>query len=115
MRIRWDPVQVMEAADQVEVQVAKIMKPLEQAKAAAEKGKEIPHLPEYVKYRFNAFLQEIERAVGGVERRDWSKDDGSTYLSKGSLHYRIDEIRKEVPKDALAEAKAQPALFKRAM
>ena len=110
MRIRWNPVQVMEAADELEGHVAKIVKPLEKAKAAAQQAETIPNLPDYVKYRFRSFVFEVERSIGQVHHMA-----GVDHFYQGLLKSRIADIRKEVPEDALAEAKAQPALFKRAM
>ena len=107
MRIRWNPKQVMDATVDLESQINKIIKPLKKAKAA----RGIPRLPDYVKYRFSAFVSEVERAIGGVEHTSWR--DGSKSLSEGALQLRISGIRQEVPKDALKEAMEQPELFSR--
>jgi hypothetical protein len=116
MRIRWNPVQVVEAADQLDVQVKKIAKPLMRARKLAEKGTEIPNLPDYVKYRFRAFMDDIERVIGGVEHTGYHWQDGQStsyqYTSRGSLEQGIEAIRKEVPEDALAEVRSRPPLFK---
>jgi hypothetical protein len=116
MRIRWDPVQVMDAADQLEGHVAKIVKPLQRARAAAEEAKRIPHLPDYVKQRLTSVMFDIERVIGGVERTSYVWEDGqsksSTYITEGSLQRGIEALRKQVPQDALKEAKAQPTLLK---
>ena len=112
MRIRWNPKEVMDATVELEGHINKIIKPLMKAKAAAEEARGIPRLPDYVKYRFNAFVSEVERAIGGEERTNWR--DGSKYLSEGAIQSRISGIRQEVPKDALKEAMEQPELFKRA-
>lgn len=119
MRIRWDPTQVMDAADELEGHVAKIVKPLQRACKTAEEAKNIPRLPEYVKQRLTAVMFDIERVIGGVEhtsyRWDGGKSEPYTYISEGSLQRGIEALRKQVPEDALKEAKAQPALLKVAM
>lgn len=116
MRIRWDPVQVMEAADQLEGHVAKIVKPLQRASAAAEEAKKIPNLPDYVKQRLTSLMFDIEQVIGGVEHAGYAWKDGksesSTYITEGSLQRGIEALRKTVPEDALKEAKAQPTLLK---
>ena len=116
MRIRWSPVQVMEAADELEGQVAKIVKPLQRASAIAEKAKTIPNLPDYVKQRLTSVMFDIERVIGGVERTGYNWEDGKSqpykYITEGSLQRGIEALRKQVPEDALKEAKAQPALLK---
>lgn len=119
MRIRWDPVQVMDAADELEAQVKKIVKPLQEARKMAEKAKEIPNLPDYVKQRLTAVMFDIERVIGGVERTGYVWKDGQSqsekYITEGSLQRGIEALRKTVPEDALKEAKAQPTLLKIAM
>jgi len=119
MRIRWDPVQVMEAADELEGHVAKIVKPLQRACKTAEEAKNIPHLPDYVKQRLTAVMFDIERVIGGVERTGYRWDGGKSesykYITEGSLQRGIESLRKQVPEDALKEAKSQPALLKTAM
>jgi len=116
MRIKWDPVQVMEAADQLEGQVKQIIKPLQRARAAAEQAKSIPHLPEYVKQRLTSLMFDIERVIGGIERTSYTWENGqsksSTYITKGSLQCGIEALRQQVPQDALKEAKAQRPLLK---
>ncbi len=119
MRIRWDPREVMEAADKLEGHVAKIVKPLQHASAAAQEAKNIPNLPEYVKQRLTALMFDIERVIGGVERTSYVWKDGQSqsekYITEGSLQRGIEALRKTVPEDALKEAKAQPVLLKTAM
>ena len=115
MRIRWSPVEVMDAADELEAHVEKIIKPLKKAQAAAEKAKGIPNLPQYVEQRFSAFLFEIERVVGGVRTGYKWENGGHTnyqYTSQGTLQLRIADIRKDVPEDALKEARSKPELLK---
>jgi hypothetical protein len=116
MRIRWDPVQVMDAADQLEGHVNRIVKPLEEARKAAEQARAIPNLPEYVKQRFTGFMFEVERTIGGVERTSYTWENGqsqtSKYISEGTLKRSISSIKSQVPQDALKEAKAQPTLLK---
>ena len=119
MRIRWDPVPVMDTAEQLDAQVAKIIKPLQRARTLAEEAKKQPRLPDYVKQRITSFLFDIERVVGGVERTSYHWENGQSeeykYTSEGSLTRGIESIRKTVPQDALKEAKAQPKLLKVAM
>jgi hypothetical protein len=109
----------MDAADQLEGHVAKIVKPLQRASAAAEEAKKIPNLPDYVKQRLTSLMFDIERVIGGVERTGYHWEDGQSkpykYSSEGSLQRGIEALRKQVPEDALKEAKAQPALLKIAM
>jgi len=106
----------MDAADQLEAQVKKVIKPLMEARTIAEKAKEIPNLPDYVKQCFTSFAFEIERMIGGVERTSYKWEDNQsksyTYMKEGTLKLRIADIRKKVPQDALAEAKSQPTLLK---
>jgi len=117
MRIKWSPVAVMNTADELEDQVEKIIKPLEKAKMASKKALEIPNLPGYVKYRFNAFIFEIEKIIGGAELTGHTMENGLyrsyTYTNDGTLKSKIADIRKEVPDDALKEARTQPELLKR--
>lgn len=121
MRIRWDPVQVMDAADELEGHVSKIVKPLQRASKTAEEAKNIPRLPDYVKQRLTALMFDIERVIGGVKRTSYhydfkeGKSEPYTYTSEGSLQRGIESLRKTVPEDALKEAKEQPALLKVAM
>ena len=118
MRIRWDPMQVMDAADDLERQVAKIVKPLQRASATAEKAKTIPNLPDYVKQHLTSVMFDIERVIGGVERTGYNWEDGKSqpykYITEGSLQRGIEALRKQVPEGALKEARAQPALLKMA-
>jgi hypothetical protein len=106
----------MDAADQLEGHVAKIVKPLQRASAAAEKAKTIPNLPDYVKQRLTSVVFDIERVIGGVERTGYNWEGGQSkpykYITEGSLQRGIEALRKTVPEDALKEAKAQPALLK---
>jgi hypothetical protein len=120
MRIQWNPVQVMDAADQLDKHVKQIIKPLQRARAAAQEARNIPHLPEYVKQRFDSFMFDVERVIGGVERTGYvwqpnGENRSETYVTKGSLENGIAAIRKQVPEDALKEAKARPPLFKTGM
>ena len=118
MRIRWDPVQVMDAADQLEGNIARIVTPLKKARANAEKARNIPNLPDYVKQRLTRFMFDVERIVGGVEHTssrynlETRELEPYTYISTGSLATAIEAIRKEVPQDALKEAKSHPKLLK---
>jgi hypothetical protein len=109
----------MDAADRLDGHVNRIVKPLEQARKAAEQARAIPNLPDYVKQRFTAFMFEIERAIGGIERTSYTWENGasqtSKYISEGTLKRSISSIRSQVPQDALKKAKAQPALLKIAM
>lgn len=104
MRIRWDPVQVSEAADVIEGYINQIVKPLQKAKAAAIAAEQIPKLPDYVKYSFRSFVGEVERAIGGTHSWD-------NHQYEGVLKSRVATIRRGIPKDALAEAMARPSLF----
>jgi hypothetical protein len=108
----------MDAADQLEGHVAKIVKPLQRASAAAEEAKTIPNLPDYVKQRLTSVMFDIERVIGGVEHTGYHWEDGKSqpykYITEGSLQRGIEALRKQVPEDALKEAKAQPALLKMA-
>ena len=118
MRIRWDPVPVMDTAEQLDAQVAKIIKPLQRARTLAEEAKKQPRLPDYVKQRLSALMFDIERVIGG-ERTGYHWENGHgeeyKYTSAGSLAGSIESLRKTVPEDALKEAKAQPKLLKVAM
>jgi len=105
VRIKWSPVEVMDATDVLDGHIDKIIKPLKRAKEAAEAAREIRNLPDYVKYQFNNVIAEIERTIGGTH--SW---DGKPY--SGLLKNRIESIRNAVPKDALAEAHSKPALWK---
>jgi hypothetical protein len=109
----------MDAADQLEGHVNRIVKPLVEARKAAEQARAIPNLPDYVKQRFTSFMFEIERAIGGIERTSYTWENGqsksSKYISEGTFKRSISSIRSQVPQDALKEAKAQPALLKIAM
>jgi hypothetical protein len=106
----------MDAADELEGHVAKIVKPLQRASKTAEEAKKIPNLPDYVKQRLTSLMFDIERVIGGVERTSYIWKDGksepSTYITEGSLQRGIEALRKQVPEDALKEAKAQPSLLK---
>lgn len=94
MRIRWSPVQVVEATDKIEGHINQITKPLERAREAAREAKEIPNLPEYVRWRIDVLLGEIARAIGGTP-----------YQPVGTLKSRLSSIRDVVPQDALGEEK----------
>lgn len=98
MRIRWSPVQVVEATNKVEGYINQITKPLECAREAAKEAKEIPNLPEYVRWRIDVLLGEIARAIGGTH-----------YQPVGTLKARLSSIRNVVPQDALEEEKKATA------
>ena len=119
MRIRWNPVQVMDAADELEGHVSKIVKPLQRACKTAEEAKNIPHLPDYIKQRLSAVMFDIERVIGGVEHTSYRWNDGKSepykYTTEGSLQRGIEALRKQVPEDALKKVKSQPALLKVSM
>jgi hypothetical protein len=106
MRIKWSPVEVMDATDVLDGHINKIIKPLQKAKAAAEKAKGISNLPDYVKYQFANVIGEIERTIGGTH--SW---DGKPY--PGLIKSRVESIRKAVPQDALAEARSHPPLLRK--
>lgn len=117
MRIRWDPVQVVDTADELDAQVVKIVKPLQRARALAEAARNQPRLPDYIKQRLSAFMFDVERVIGG-ERTSyhWNHEQHCSeeykYTSTGSLAGSIESLRKTVPDDALKEAKASRPLFK---
>jgi len=98
MRIRWSAVQVIEATDTVEGYINQITTPLEHARKAASEAKEIPGLPEYVKWRIDLLLSEISRAIGS-----------SDHQPVGVLKARLSSIRDVVPQDALQEEKKAAA------
>jgi hypothetical protein len=92
MAIRWSPAQVIEASDKIEGYINQISKPLERARAAALEAREIPNLPEYVKWRFDTLLSEIARAIGGT-----------AYQPTGTMKLRLTSIREVVPQNALQQ------------
>jgi hypothetical protein len=92
MRIRWSPVKVMEATEKIEGHINQIIKPLERARKAARDAKEISNLPEYMKWRLDTFLGEIDRVIGGAY-----------YNPDGVLKSKVEGIRNTVPQDALEE------------
>lgn len=104
MRIRWNPLQVNEATDVLDGYIDKIVKPLEKAKKAAIEAEQIPKLPDYVKYSFRSFVGEVERVIGGTH--SW----GNHHFD-GVLKSRVATIRRDIPKDALAEAISKPLLL----
>jgi hypothetical protein len=92
---------VIEATNTIEGYINQITTPLEHARQAAKEAKEIPNLPDYVKWRLDMFLSEIFRAVGG-----------SDHQPAGVLQSRLSSIRDVVPQDALQEERTSRAAHK---
>jgi len=93
--IRWNALQVSEAADMIEDYIKQAAEPLEQARLVAREARNIPHLPLYIDECFSRLLGEIDRAIGG-----------SQWEPVGRLKSAVDSIRQRIPADALEGQKA---------
>ena len=81
MPIKWSPLKVSEAMDEVEGQVALAESFFAEAKTKAEAAKKIPNLPQYMEQRIQSLIWDIER-IDKV---------------KGA----IETIRQDIPKGAI--------------
>jgi len=95
MAIKWSPLAVSEAMDQVEAQVGLAESFLQEAHRLAKESLEIPNLPQYMESRLN---QVNWAAEGAVER----------------MRDAIAATRRDLPEHELAKDKArvdQPSLM----
>ena len=83
MPVRWSPLAVNDAMNQVDQEVSKIVMPLQRAREIALEAGKLPQLPEYLKWKISRLAESLEGA-------------------HSALDYRVRSIRDELPHDQLA-------------
>ncbi len=83
MAIKWSPLKVSQAMDEVECQVTLADDFIAQAKAKAEEAQKIPNLPQYMEQRLGSLIGQLER----MEK----------------VKSAIESVRKAIPEQDLAE------------
>ena len=98
MPIKWSPLKVSQAADEIEEHVSQIIEPLEKARVSVSKALDIPGIPQYIESRLVSIRSEIERVNGGI---DWQGNPHGGSIRKG-----IERLRDDIPAgDLKAERK----------
>jgi hypothetical protein len=86
--IKWSAVEVSEAMDEVEAQIALAEQFFAEARKKANEARNIPNLPQYIDHRLIGLVEEINRI-------DRIKD-------------RIESVRRDIPEGAIeAERESQ--------
>ena len=83
MPIKWSPLKVSQAMDEMEHQVCLAEGFINEAKARAEEARKIPNLPQYMETRLISLINHIERL--------------------NRINYAIEAIRRDIPEQDLAE------------
>ncbi len=83
MPIKWSPLRVSQAMDEVERQITLAEGFVAEAKTKAEKARKIPNLPQYMDTRLTSLINHIERL--------------------NRINYAIEAIRKDIPEQDLAD------------
>jgi len=81
--IKWSPLRVSQAMDEVERQIALAEGFISEAKARAEEARKIPNLPQYMDTRLISLINHIERL--------------------NRINYAIEAIRRDIPEQDLAD------------
>ena len=93
MPIKWSPLKVSQAADEIEEHVSQITEPLEKARVSVNEALNIPGIPQYIESRLTSIRSEIERINGGI---DWQGNPHG-----GSIRKAIERLRDDIPADDL--------------
>jgi len=96
MPIRWNVLQVSEAADMIEEFVNQAAQPLEQVRIVAQEARKIANLPQYVDQHLCRIISDVERAIGGGQ-----------FDPVGRLRSGVQAIRKDIPESAIEEERAK--------
>ncbi len=94
MLIKWSPLKVSEAMDEVEEHINEAIEPLEQARDAAREALKIPNLTQYVTQHILRIIGDIDQSIGG-----------SQWNPKGRLKSGVQSVRDSLPKDAIEDEK----------
>jgi hypothetical protein len=93
MSIKWSPLKVNEAMDEVEKYLAQALRPLGQARHAAREALNIPNLPQYVTQHIQRIIGDIDQAIGGSQYNP----------TTGRFRASVKSVRDSLPKEAIEE------------